>query len=248
MHTFAYLRGTSEYSITIPLHDGSRSVLDFDQPPGTVDPNWRFMTDSDHTGNAEIQNRRQSQYGLCVTLNNAPVLWNHKESSVATPLIQEAHADTSSTAVEIYGLRPHCTTHSVYTKEPSPSARICTVKPGPKGDLPSQELMGLSYIADEMNIEFPMPFTLEMDNAAAKIFCDGSASKTRLKHIDARQEWVQMLRRKDIVKAQHVPSEHNLADIFTKILPKSTFIRLRDQLLKPLPAELKVLLSRATFG
>ena len=179
------------------------------------------MTDSDHAGNAEIQNRRRSQNGLCVTLNNAPVLWYSKASSVAfaTPLIQEAHADTSSTAVEIY------------------AAGNAT-----------QELMGLSYIVDEMNIEFPMPFTLEMDNAAAKIFCDGSASKTRLKHIDARQEWVQMLRRKDIVKAQHVPSEHNLADIFTKILPKSTFTRLRDQLLKPLPAELKVLLSRATFG
>jgi hypothetical protein len=212
MYTFAYLRGTSEYSITIPLHEESRSVMDFDQPPGTVDPNWRFMTDSDHAGNAEIQNRRRSQNGLCVTLNGAPVQWFSKASSVAfaSPLIEEAHADTSSAAVELY------------------AAGNAT-----------QELMGLSYIVDEMNIEFPIPFTLEMDNAAAKIFCDGTASKTRLKHIDARQEWVQTLRNKNIVKAQHVPSEHNLADIFTKILPKSTFIRLRDQLLKPLPAALR---------
>ena len=95
--------------------------------------------------------------------------------------------------------------------------------------------MGLSYVSEEMNIPFPRPIVLEMDNAAAKIFCDGSASKTRLKHIDARQEWIQVLRNKDLIKAQYVPTDENLADIFTKILPRATFIYLRDQILKPLP-------------
>ena len=208
LHTFAYLKATSELSITVPLFEESRSVMDFDTPRAELQSNWRFFTDSDHAGNAEIQNRRRSQNGLVCTLNEAPVLWFSKASSVtfASPLIGEAHADTSSSAVEIY------------------AAGNAT-----------QELMGLSYISDEMNIPFPKPFILEMDNAAAKIFCDGSASKTRLKHIDARQEWIQTLRNKDIVKAQHVPTDQNLADLFTKILPREVFVRLRDQLLKPLP-------------
>ena len=45
------------------------------------------------------------------------------------------------------------------------------------------------------------------------------------------QEWVKMLRNKSLVKPLHVPSEDNLADIFTKILDKPTFINLRDRLL-----------------
>ena len=70
-----------------------------------------------------------------------------------------------------------------------------------------------------------------MDNAAAEVFTNNTANKTRLKHIDCRQEWVKMLRNKSLVKPLHVPSEDNLADIFTKILSKPTFTSLRDRLL-----------------
>ena len=67
--------------------------------------------------------------------------------------------------------------------------------------------------------------------------CDGTASKTRLKHIDTRQEWIRMLRNKNLVIARHVPSEENLADSFTKILPRPTFVKLRDQVLKTRPSK-----------
>ena len=208
MYTFAYLKATSNLAIAVPLDDTDRSVMDYDKVIIDEQAGWRFYTDSDHAGNAEVQNRRRSQNGLLGTHRQAPVLWYSKASSVtfASPKIGEAHADTSSTAVEIFAA----------------------------GNA-SQELMGLSYVSEEMNIPFPSPIVLEMDNAAAKIFCDGSASKTRLKHIDARQEWIQVLRNKDLIKAQYVPTDENLADIFTKILPRATFIYLRDQILKPLP-------------
>ena len=77
----------------------------------------------------------------------------------ASERIGEAHADISSTPVELYG------------------AGNATM-----------EIMGISYIAEEAGIAFDFPFTLELDNQAAIIFCDGTASKTRLKHIDTRQE------------------------------------------------------------
>ena len=101
----------------------------------------------------------------------------------------------------------------------------------------SMEIMDISYIAEEAGIAFDFPFTLELDNQAAIIFCDGSASKTRLKHIDTRQEWTRMLRNKNLVIARHVPSEENLADLFTKILPRPTFVKLRDQVLKTRPTK-----------
>ena len=65
---------------------------------------WGFYCDSDHAGNSEVQNRRRSQNGLIITHNDAPAFWQSKASSVAfaTPHIGEAHADTSSGAVEIF--------------------------------------------------------------------------------------------------------------------------------------------------
>ena len=84
-----------------------------------------------------------------------------------------------------------------------------------------------------MGLDFPFPFTLEMDNSVAEIFCKGSAQKTKLKHIDCRQSWVQTLRDRNIMTPKYVPSKGNFSDIFTKILDKNTFEYLRDQLMVP---------------
>ena len=84
-----------------------------------------------------------------------------------------------------------------------------------------------------MGMSFPLPFTLEMDNDAARIFCQGSAQKTKLKHIDCRQEWVRTLRDRNVMIPKHIPTKGNFADIFTKILDKNTFEHLRDQLMHP---------------
>ena len=169
---------------------------------------WAFYSDTDHAGNREKQNKRRSQNGLIGTLNSAPVLWYSKASSVAfaSPDIGEAHADTSSAAVESYG------------------AGNATM-----------EILGFSYVSEEMGMVIPKPYILKMDNAAAIIFTQGSAQKTKMKHIDCRQEWVKTLRDKKIVKAEHVPTKENIADLMTKILDIKTFTYLRDKCMKPLP-------------
>ena len=130
-----------------------------------------------------------------------------KASSVAfaSPLIVEAHADMSSAAVE-----------------------ICS---GGNATL-DNVIMGLSYVVEEMGMTFPFPFTLEMDNGAARMFCLGSAHKTKLKHIciNCRQEWVRMLRDRDIMTPVqcHVDSKDNDADLFTKILSREPFEMVRN--------------------
>jgi hypothetical protein len=137
-------------------------------------------------------------------LNGAPVLWGSKVSSVAfaSPDIGEAHADMSSTAAEIY------------------AAANATV-----------EFLHLSYIADEMNIPFPKPFKLHIDNAAAIVFAEHTAFKSKLKHIDTRQEWVKKLRDRGIVTPVKVPTSDNLADLFTKILSVAMFCSMRDRMM-----------------
>ena len=137
--------------------------------------------------------------------NEAPVDWASKVSSVAFahPLIGEAHADISSGAAEVY------------------AAANATF-----------EILHLSYITDEMGLGFQLPIQLQMDNSTAEVFTNDTAYKSKLKHIDVRQEWVKTLRDKNILCPVHVDTNNNLADLFTKILPKGDFQRLRDSMMK----------------
>jgi hypothetical protein len=112
------------------------------------------------------------------------------------------YADTSSGAAEVY------------------AADNCTY-----------DFMFLSHVAEEMNLEFQRPFKIQMDNAAAESFALGTAFKSKLKHIDCRQEWVRVLRDRGICTPVHVDTKDNLADIFTKILTAPEFERLQDQIM-----------------
>ena len=193
---------------------GARSwVLSCETQPEQVDltyhcavkkETWEFYVDSDFAGNAEVQNRRRSQIGIVAVQNGFPVLWSSKVSSVAfaDEAIGEAHPDTSSGAAEVY------------------AAGNCTY-----------DFLFLAHVASEMALDFPRPFKIQMDNSAAECFAKGTAFKSKLKHIDCRQEWVKVLRDRDICTPVHVDSKDNLADMFTKILPETDFIRLRSKLM-----------------
>ncbi len=130
--------------------------------------------------------------------------WGSKVSSVAFahPLIGEAHTDTSSGAAEVYAAA-----NATY------------------------EFLHLSYVSDEMGIDFPLPMKLQMDNTTAEAFAKDSAFKSKLKHIDARQEWVKTLRNRAILTPVHVDTKMNVADLFTKILSTGDFKRLRDMIM-----------------
>ena len=56
-------------------------------------------------------------------------------------------------------------------------------------------------------------------------------NRTKLKHIDARQEWVKMIRDKQLLRMIKVDTKSNVADLGTKILGKFTFQKLRGMLM-----------------
>ena len=169
---------------------------------------WEFYVDSDFAGNCETQNKRRSQIGIIALQNKFPVFWSSKVSSVAfaDADIGESHADTSSGSAEVY------------------AAGNCTY-----------DFMFLSHVAEEMHLDFPRPFKIQMDNSAAESFALGTAFKSKLKHIDCRQEWVKILRDRGICTPVHVDTKDNLADVFTKILLCCDFERLRSVIMYELP-------------
>ena len=199
---FAYLQQSKHHCISAQIYEDDMDIQSVLNRNAKDTEEWSFHVDSDHAGNAEIQNKRRSQNGLMAKINNAPFMWQSKATSVtfASERIGEAHADMSSGSVEIY------------------AAGNATL-----------DIMAISYAAEEMGMNFPFPFTLEMDNDAAKIFCQGTAHKTKLKHIDCRQEWVQTLRDRGLMTPVHIDTKLNDADIFTKILDRATFEMVRDR-------------------
>ena len=212
-----YLKRTSHLCLSVHLHGYDREAYDHiqglhmahkrasghDTATSTI---WEFYSDSDFAGNAEIQNKRRSQNGYIAISDGAPVLWGSKVTSVAFahPDIGEAHADISSGAAETY-----CAANATF------------------------EMLYLSYVVDEMGMDFPKPIPLQLDNTTAEAFANNTASKTKMKHIDARQHWVRILRDKTILICVHVDTKNNIADIFTKILDRTTFERLRDRIMVP---------------
>jgi hypothetical protein len=123
---------------------------------------------------------------------------------VAHPDIADNHADVSSAAAEIY------------------AAGTATM-----------DLLGLSYVASEAGIPFPNVITLQVDNAACEAYANQTrySGRSRLRHIDARQQWVRCLRDSRLVRTTHVPSPENLSDWLTKPLKLAVFLPMRARMM-----------------
>ena len=183
---------------------------------------WTFYSDSDLAGNPEAACKRRSQLGYVALNNGCPIVWSSKVTSVqfaelngavgyawgapvvAHPDILDNHADVSSAAAEIY------------------AAGTATM-----------DLLGLSYVASEAGIPFPSVITLQVDNAACEAYANQTrySGRSRLRHIDARQRWVQCLRDSRLVRTTHVPSPENLSDWLTKPLKLAVFLPMRARMM-----------------
>jgi hypothetical protein len=172
--------------------------------PDTSHTMWRHYCDSDQGAEQSPENKGKARCGQISMANNFPVVWKSKSTSVAMahPRMKGGHADVSSGACEIYG---------------AAQANF--------------NILFLSYCSEAMGVEFNLPYTLEMDNAAAEVFANDTAMNTKLRHIDQRQHWVRALRDANLVRALHVGTKDNLADIFTKPLQGQDFRNIRNRIL-----------------
>jgi hypothetical protein len=210
-HCLAYLSSTRKWSLSAKLWDDDPIYYDI-MPGGekvaVLQYGWTFYSDSDFAGNAEVNNKRKSQTGYLARCGEGLVMFYSKTSSTAfaCPAIGESHVSTSVGEAETYAV----------------------------GNA-AKSIMSLQYNSEEMGLPFPQRIICQVDSNTAKSFSDNSCKKSKLKHIDCRQEWVQVLRDKNIFKCVHVPGTENLADLFTKILDPGDFIRQRSTIMVECP-------------
>ena len=212
MGALGYLKKHVNLCLVCPRKSQDKHISTIRLPDHSMHHSYyTFYSDADFASNAEKQNKRRSQNGGIAMCCGAPVFWMSKAHSKcwASGEIQEAHADTSSGAAEVYAA-------GNFTKE----------------------MMFQSYVIEELGMTVVKPMVLQVDNAAAEVFANDTCVKSQLKHIDCRQEWVIALRDPNLVKCVHVDTKDNLADMFTKILDKETFEGLRDRCMGTLPLKL----------
>ena len=105
------------------------------------------------------------------------------------------------------------------------------------------EFLHITYVNEEMGFGRIKPINILVDNSTAIAFAKCASKRSKLRHIDCRQRWVQALRDRTICDLVKVGTDDNLSDIFTKILGPNKFESLRDRMMvacnMPTPEELK---------
>jgi hypothetical protein len=91
--------------------------------------------------------------------------------------------------------------------------------------------MFLKNILDKMKIECSTPLVLNNNQSAIALTKNGKEID-RAKHIILKYLKVREYFRNNIFELKYVQSEHNLADLFTKGLPRKQFEFLRDQMMQ----------------
>jgi hypothetical protein len=95
-----------------------------------------------------------------------------------------------------------------------------------------QEVIYIRRLLDNLGFPQPEPTTILEDNRTCIAWSEGSVGGSdRAKHIDLRQHFVHDAVKAKILKLEVVRSADNVADIFTKPLPKTPFLVLRKRLM-----------------
>ena len=187
---------------------------------------WSHYSDSDHAGNAEIGNKRRSQLGYVSVYGRSPLGWGSKVSSVSFD--GWAHESQPSRGLNLHP----CSTPTCHASMPDLHADVSSgASEIYAASVALSEVLHLSYVASEMGINMPMPLAIHVDNAAAIAFSKGQVRRTKLKHIDVRQAWVEAVRDSQVCVLEKVNTSDNLADFLTKILDVNTSQDLRDRMM-----------------
>ena len=160
--------------------------------------------DSDWGGMHSVCGEVRSRSGVLVRVNKVPVYWKSSLQKVtSTQFDPELDPDTSVGQKEI-------ATSSAYG-ETLAGADATTAA------------LHIGYVADEYGKPFPKPIIIHIDATAAKSFFENTGGASKMKHIDIRSEWVQMVRDRHQFKYEKVDGKRNPADVFTKLLDRSEF-------------------------
>lgn len=161
-----------------------------------------MSTDASQAGVVTPDGMRRSQLANILRMNQAPIIWRSTTRTVTARIIESVPVESAPLSVgesETYAL----------------SNGI-------------QDNLHFSYVCEEMGMnDFPSPMTVFTDSTVAIAFSQGTCKRSKLKHIDVRQQWVRIMRDYKKVVVKHISGKLNVSDLLTKVHAKHEFVRLR---------------------
>ena len=94
----------------------------------------------------------------------------------------------------------------------------------------AQQMVWMHSWLDEVNIGHTLPGVIRGDNRGAIALTKNTKDHGKVKHIDIRHHYIRDLLRSGSVTIEQVASSDNLADLFTKPLPRDRHHRLLSAL------------------
>jgi hypothetical protein len=94
----------------------------------------------------------------------------------------------------------------------------------------AKELIWLRTILGKLNSPFEEPTTLHCDNQGAIALAKDNKFHARTKHIDIWYHFIREAIKDGSINMQYIPTNDNIADIFTKPLAKAKFERFVEML------------------
>ena len=94
----------------------------------------------------------------------------------------------------------------------------------------AQEAVWLRLVLEALGFAEVGPTTIYQDSQSSIAFAHNETQHTKMKHLKLRDRYVRDLIEQKLVDTKYVPSAENLADIFTKPLPKPAFLNIRSKL------------------
>ena len=90
-----------------------------------------------------------------------------------------------------------------------------------------REVLWIKQLLIEMDVlKHDRPLKVRMDSTSAMAVARNPVAHQRTKHIDIKHHFIRDLVATGIVELDYVPTDDNLADVFTKAVSKATFLKL----------------------
>ena len=94
----------------------------------------------------------------------------------------------------------------------------------------AQEVTWLAQLLRDLNISQDSATLMLCDNLSAVYLTTNPALHKKSKHFDRDWHYIREQVALGLIETQHIPAELQIADIFTKALPRKAFIHLRSKL------------------
>ena len=137
---------------------------------------------------------------------NGDGLWNTADlpaelpMPTCHPLARNLHADVSSVVVKIYA-----------------------------GGVGLSQGLWLLYTNEELGISFPTPVAIGVDNATTVAYANGTVKRSKIRHMDAWQDWVSAMCDSSTCKLWKVDTKENESNLLARIHEADQFERLRGR-------------------